>query len=140
MTSTDRTGPALTITSFGYGHQPGGIAPAAHLTLDLRQHFRDPHVDPAMREMTGRDQEVITAVLSTPGIPALIAATVQAARAFLSGPSASGPLHIAAGCVGGRHRSYVVAAALGTLLADLDPAVVHLDVDRPVIRRPAPQN
>ncbi|MGW6979643.1 RapZ C-terminal domain-containing protein [Streptomyces sp. NPDC054932] len=139
MTSTDQTGPALTITSFGYGHQPGGVAPAAHLTLDLRQHFRDPHVDPALRELTGRDQEVITAVLSTPGIPALIAATVQAARAFLGGPSV-GPLHIAAGCVGGRHRSYVVASALGTLLADLDPTVVHLHADRPVISRPAPQS
>ncbi|MFG2623203.1 ATPase [Streptomyces sp. NPDC048507] len=136
MPSTDR--PAVTITSFGYGHQPDEQAPAAHLTLDLRAHFRDPHVDPAMRELTGRDQEVITAVLSTPGIPALIAAAVAAARAFLGGPSA-GPLHIAAGCVGGRHRSYVVASALGTLLSDLDPTVVHLDVDRPVIRRPAPR-
>ncbi|MEV7442016.1 RNase adapter RapZ [Streptomyces sp. NPDC091204] len=140
MTSTDQTPvPALTITSFGYAHQPDERAPHAHLTLDLRQHFRDPHVDPAMRERTGRDQEVITAVLSTPGIPALIAATLAAARAFLAGPSA-GPLHIAAGCVGGRHRSYVVASALGTLLADLDPAVVHLHADRPVVRRPAPQN
>ncbi|WP_371592590.1 RapZ C-terminal domain-containing protein [Streptomyces virginiae] len=140
MTSTDQpAGPALTITSFGYSHQPGEIAPHAHLTLDLRAHFKDPHVDPAMREMTGRDQEVITAVLSTPGIPALIAATLAAARAFCSGPSA-GPLHIAAGCVGGRHRSYVVASALGTLLADLDPAVVHLHVDRPVICLPKPQS
>lgn len=139
MPSTDRTTPAVTITSFGYGHQPGEVAPAAHLTLDLRAHFRDPHVDPAMRELTGRDQAVTTAVLSTPGIPALIAATAAAARAFCSGPSA-GPLHIAAGCVGGRHRSYVVASALGTLLADLDPHVVHLHVDRPVIRRPAPQS
>ncbi|MFJ3635883.1 ATPase [Streptomyces sp. NPDC090112] len=136
---TDQTAPAVTITSFGYGHQPGGIAPAAHITLDLRVHFRDPHVDPAMRELTGRDQAVTTAVLSTPGIPALIAATVAAARAFLGGPSA-GPLHIAAGCIGGRHRSYVVASALGTLLADLDPHVVHLHADRPVIRRPAAQS
>ncbi|MEU5069119.1 RNase adapter RapZ [Streptomyces virginiae] len=140
MTSTDQPPtPAVTITSFGYGHQPDERAPDAHLTLDLRQHFRDPHVDPAMRELTGRDQEVITMVLSTPGIPALIAATVAAARAFCSGPTA-GPLHIAAGCVGGWHRSYVVASALGTLLAELDPAVVHLHVDRPVIRRPAPQS
>ncbi|WP_443047419.1 hypothetical protein [Streptomyces sp. KMM 9044] len=53
--------------------------------------------------MTGRDQEETAAVLSTPGIPELIAATTQAARAFLAGPSA-GPLNIAVGCVGGRHR------------------------------------
>ncbi|MEW2374234.1 RNase adapter RapZ [Streptomyces sp. NPDC006656] len=135
--TTDQA-PALTITSFGYAHQPDKRAPDAHLTLDLRAHFRDPHVDPALQQLTGRDQAVITAVLSTPGIPALIAATAAAARAFRAGPGA-GPLRIAAGCIGGRHRSYVVASTLGTLLADLDPTVVHLHVDRPVIRRPAPQ-
>ncbi|WP_445330668.1 RapZ C-terminal domain-containing protein [Streptomyces sp. GSL17-111] len=133
MTTSQQT-PALTITSFGYGHQDHGHAPDAHLTLDLRPHFRDPHVNPALREMTGRDHEVITAVLGTPGIPELIAATVQAARAFLAGPSA-GPLAIAVGCVGGRHRSYVVASTLGAALADLAPDVVHLHVDRPVLHR-----
>lgn len=128
MTSTP---PAVTIVSFGYGHQD---IPSAHLTLDLRVHFRDPHVQPSMRQMTGRDAEVIDTVLSTPGIPALVAATVQAARAFLSGPSA-GPLRIAAGCVGGRHRSVVVASTLGAALADLAPTVTHLHIDRPVLNR-----
>ncbi|MFD3776957.1 hypothetical protein [Streptomyces sp. NPDC058612] len=66
--------------------------------------FRDPHVQPAMRQMTGRDPEVIDTVLSTPGIPALVAATVQAARAFLSGPS-TGPLRIAAASAAGTARS-----------------------------------
>ncbi len=85
--------------------------------------------------MTGRDPEVIDTVLSTPGIPALVAATVQAARAFLSGPSA-GPLRIAAGCVGDRHRSVVVADTVAAAFADHDPAVVHLHIERPVIARP----
>ncbi|PZT74495.1 MULTISPECIES: RapZ C-terminal domain-containing protein [unclassified Streptomyces] len=126
---------SLTITSFGYGHQPHEQPPAAHLILDLRHHFRDPHINPALRQMTGRDQEVAAVVLATPGIPELIAAATQAARAFLTGPSA-GPLNIAVGCVGGRHRSYVVAATIGARLADLAPDVVHLHVDRPVLRRP----
>ncbi|MFD8147363.1 hypothetical protein [Streptomyces sp. NPDC059708] len=137
MTNTPQTtDPApLTIVSFGYEHQADGQAPPAHLTLDLRQHFRDPHIDPALREMTGRDPEVIDTVLSTPGIPALIAAAVLAVRAgYLSGPSAA-PLRIAAGCVGGRHRSVVVASTLGTTLSDLAPTVTHLDIDRPVIAR-----
>ncbi|MDA5284625.1 RNase adapter RapZ [Streptomyces sp. Isolate_45] len=135
MTSTDQKPSVLTIVSFGYGHQEH--APPAHLTLDLRAHFRDPHVQPGMREMTGRDPQVIDTVLSTLGIPALIAATVQAARAYLAGPSA-GPLRIAAGCVGGRHRSVVVAAALGAALADLCPTVTHLHIDRPVLDRSTP--
>lgn len=37
----------IRIVSFGYGHGYGhGNAPDAHLTLDLRTHFRDPHVSP----------------------------------------------------------------------------------------------
>ncbi|WP_328966187.1 hypothetical protein [Streptomyces virginiae] len=39
MTRPDQAGPVLTITSFGYVHQSGGHAPAAHLTLDLHAHF-----------------------------------------------------------------------------------------------------
>lgn len=40
---------AVEIVSFGYLH---GEPPQAHITLDLRNHFRDPHINPALREMT----------------------------------------------------------------------------------------
>jgi len=88
------------IVSFGYLHGP---PPAAHLTLDLRLHFRDPHVDPALREMTAYDEPVRRAVLDTDGIRNLIDATAAAVTAYRSGPSA-GPVTVAVGCAGGRHR------------------------------------
>lgn len=48
------------IISFGYGH---AAPPEAHLILDLRKHFRDPHVNPALRYMTAEDRAVRRAVL-----------------------------------------------------------------------------
>ncbi|MBL1101724.1 HEAT repeat domain-containing protein [Streptomyces coffeae] len=72
------------IVSFGYGHSP---APEAHLVLDLRQHFRDPHVNPALRAMTAEDRAVRRAVLGTAGIRSLLRSTVRLVRAFDRGPS-----------------------------------------------------
>ncbi|WP_333745126.1 RNase adapter RapZ [Streptomyces ardesiacus] len=122
-----------TITSFGYLH---GAPPAAHLTLDLRRHFRDPHVSPALRHMTARDREVRQAVLGTPGIPALVEAISDAVVAYLNGPGGRA-VNVAVGCAGGRHRAAVVAEAIRTALADenVTAAVVHRDLERPVVDR-----
>lgn len=85
------------IVSFGYLHD---APPAAHLTIDLRHHFRDPHVSPELRYMTADDEPVRTAVLGTPGIRELVEATATAVTAFASGPSA-GTVTVADGCAGG---------------------------------------
>jgi len=126
---------AVTVISFGYGH---ASAPEAHAVYDLRHHFKDPHVSPALRDMTGIDRPVIDAVFATPGIGELIDSIAYTAEAFLAGPR-KGQVVIAVGCVGGRHRSVVVAAAVARRLADLGVPVDLLDRDRhrPVIARPA---
>ena len=126
------------VISFGYLHHPG--APDAHLTLDVRAHFRDPHVRPEMRQMTGQDPAVIAAVLGTPGVPGLIEAAAGAARAFLAGP-AGVPLTVAVGCAGGRHRSVVIAARLAALLegAGIPVALTHRDIRLAVVERPRPE-
>jgi RNase adaptor protein for sRNA GlmZ degradation len=118
----------VTITSFGYLH---GAAPAAHITLDLRAHFRDPHVSPELRYLTVRDLPVRRAVLGTPGIPQLVDAAAAAVAAYLAGPSA-GPVAVAVGCAGGRHRAAAVAEALA---ARLSASVTHRDLDKPVVAR-----
>ncbi|MFB6568392.1 RapZ C-terminal domain-containing protein [Streptomyces noursei] len=125
--------PTADIVSFGYLH---GDPPAAHLTLDLREHFRDPHVSPELRYMTAHDGEVRQAVYATPGIPALIEATADAIVAFSHGPSA-GPVCVAVGCAGGRHRAAAVAMALQTALAEegVTATVAHRDLDKPVVDR-----
>ncbi|WP_405944725.1 ATPase [Streptomyces sp. NBC_00932] len=121
------------IVSFGYLHE---APPAAHLTIDLRQHFRDPHVDPALRYMTAEDEPVHRAVLATAGIAELVEATARAVDAFAAGPSA-GPLTVADGCAGGRHRAPSFASALADRLrlAGHVVTVEHRDIHRPVVER-----
>lgn len=128
--SPDRT---VTVISFGYGH---GAPPEAHATFDVRHHFKDPHVNPALRDLTAADPAVVETVLSTSGIPALIDSITSMARAFRAAPSPR-PLTIAVGCVGGRHRSVVIAAEVARRM-DLEaiPAILsHRDISRPVIAR-----
>ncbi|MFH8805291.1 ATPase [Streptomyces sp. NPDC017936] len=124
---------AVRVVSFGYGH---GDAPAAHLTLDLRAHFRDPHVSPAMRELTAAHRRVRRIVLGTPGVKALLTATVRAVQAYDAGPSARDTV-IAVGCAGGRHRSAVAADVLARRLRRRghEVTVEHRDLHRPVIAR-----
>lgn len=120
------------VVSFGYGHGP---APDAHATFDVRAHFRDPHIDPALRDMTAADAPVAAAVLGTAGIPALISSIAQVAAAFLDGPQ-PGPVTVAVGCAGGRHRSAVIAAGVARRLGEtgVPVALTHRDITKPVIR------
>ncbi|MFE6866030.1 ATPase [Kitasatospora sp. NPDC057692] len=131
--TTTMSATTVTVTSFGYLHD---TPPPAHITLDLRAHFRDPHVTPDLRHQTAHDEPVRHAVLGTPGIRQAIAATVSAALAYLAGPSA-GPLSLAVGCAGGRHRAATVAAVITEVLAALGITVdlVHRDLHLPVIDR-----
>ncbi|MEV4863085.1 RapZ C-terminal domain-containing protein [Streptomyces ossamyceticus] len=121
------------ITSFGYLH---AAPPAAHLTIDLRHHFRDPHVSPELRYMTAEDAPVRKAVLNTPGIAALVEATALAVAAFAAGPSA-GTVTVADGCAGGRHRAPTFARELAARLtaAGHNVSLHHRDLGKPVVDR-----
>jgi UPF0042 nucleotide-binding protein len=123
----------IRIVSFGYGH---AAAPDAHITLDLRTHFRDPHINPALRHMTAHDKPVRRAVFGTPGIRPLLAATVRAVQAYATGPG-DGPITIATGCAGGRHRAATVANNLARRLRRRGHTVTvhHRDLNKPVIAR-----
>ncbi|MEU9870673.1 RNase adapter RapZ [Actinomadura sp. NPDC048021] len=138
MTATTTTAATelaeVRVTTFGYLH---GAPPAdAHVVLDLRHHFRDPHAVRGLRNLTADDAKVRAAVLNTPGIRPLIDATAATALAYLAGPSA-GPLSVAVGCAGGRHRAATVGRILAAVLADLGIAatVAHRDLHRPVVAR-----
>lgn len=86
--------------------------------------------------MTAHDKPVRTAVLSTPGIVDLVAATAAAVNAFAAGPSA-GLITVADGCAGGRHRAPTFAQALADrLTADGHTVTVqHRDLHLPVVSR-----
>lgn len=68
--------------------------------------------------MSAHDEPVRTTVLGTPGIADLLAASAAAVAAFLAGPSA-GPVTVADGCAGGRHRAPVFAQNLANRLLAL---------------------
>jgi RNase adaptor protein for sRNA GlmZ degradation len=124
------------IRIIGYGHPDG--APAAHLTVDLRKLFKDPHVSPEMRELTGKDPKVIQSVMRQPGAEAFLRSLIDVVL-DIRHPD---PV-IAFGCVGGRHRSVVFADALGQELRAWfrltpsmgDVTVEHRDIDKPVLVR-----
>ncbi|MFE3206422.1 NUDIX domain-containing protein [Embleya sp. NPDC059237] len=120
------------IVSFGYGH---GRAPVADLTYDLRRRFRNPHVDPAMREMTGLDHAVYDHVLATPGVERVALSAADLVTDLLIETESGDAVTVAAGCVGGRHRSVVLARRVAELLIERGVVVglVHRDVDRPVL-------
>lgn len=121
------------IVSFGYLHD---APPTAHLTIDLRHHFRDPHVSPELRYLTAEDASVRAAVLATSGISDLVEATAAAVAAFASGPSA-GAVTVADGCAGGRHRAPTFALALAERLtaAGHRVSVQHRDMVKAVVER-----
>lgn len=122
--------PAVRITSFGYRHPLP--SPPADIVINLQDHLRDPHVDPALRDLTGQDPEVVAAVLATPGAPEVAAGLALIVR----GCHATGaPVTVAIGCAGGRHRSVVIANHLaGLLTGDGIPAeVTHRDISQPVL-------
>jgi UPF0042 nucleotide-binding protein len=125
---------ALEVVSFGFLHR---TVPAAHLTVDLRTHFRDPHITPGLRGMTARDASVRRTVLGTPGIRELIDALAAAVVAYTAGAPGC-QVRVAVGCAGGRHRSAVVAtelAARATKDGHGHVRLHHLDLDKPVVDR-----
>ncbi|MEU9606143.1 RNase adapter RapZ [Streptomyces sp. NPDC048057] len=127
--------PLLRVVSFGYGH---AAPPLADITLDLRRALRNPHHDPAMRQMTGLDDRVYQHVLATPGAWQLAAQTTLAAHILLT-ESGAPMLTVAAGCVGGRHRAVVMAREIQKLAllyveaSGYEVELVHRDVHRPVL-------
>lgn len=106
------------IVSFGYKHGP---VPGADLTFDVR-HLANPHQDPVLRDLEGTDPRVIQWVLASPGAERLVRTIVAQVRRH-----AAVPILVAIGCTGGKHRSVVIAAAVGQLTGEV---VEHRDVGK----------
>lgn len=125
---------AVRIISFGFGH---GAPPEADIVIDVRKSLRNPHDDPALRELTGLDERVRQHVLDTPGAMTLlhqVAATASGLAAAIQQT-----VTVAWGCSGGRHRAVALAEETAALVwasgADI-VQVEHRDVDKPLL---APQ-
>lgn len=125
---------SVRVTSFGYGHAE---PPSASITLDVRSLLRNPHHDPAMRYLTGRDAAVRQHVMDTPGAADLVSNTVILARNLLrdAGNPTGLRVDVAVGCVGGRHRSVALAEeiSLSLELDGIGTEIEHRDIDKPVL-------
>jgi RNase adaptor protein for sRNA GlmZ degradation len=121
---------AVVVTSFGFAH---GLPRDADLVFDMR-FLANPHWDPALRPLTGRDAAVAAHVAADAAYAPAVARIADLITTLLPGYRQEGKayLTIAIGCTGGRHRSVAVAIDLaGRLDAAGQPvALVHRDVDK----------
>jgi RNase adaptor protein for sRNA GlmZ degradation len=125
----------ITVISYGTGHGPLEVEP--DVIFPLAHRFRDPHVSPEMREMTGLDKIVVDNVMAQLGAHAFLLATFNLVTALYTAHDHA-DLLVAFSCVGGRHRSVAFAVALHALLARWFPGkiqLIHRDVEKPVIVR-----
>ncbi|MEU9056244.1 RNase adapter RapZ [Streptomyces sp. NPDC048384] len=124
----------ITYESFGYLHGP---VPEADLVFDMRP-FKDPHLDPNLRDLTANHELVMRAVFNTSGVRELGLAIHAAVAAYRSNPLA-GSIRVAVGCAGGRHRS---AAMVRWLLMqhheerdEIKVVSEDRDIEKPVVER-----
>ncbi|HEX4332191.1 MAG TPA: RNase adapter RapZ [Usitatibacter sp.] len=125
---TDRSRLVLTFESFGY---KGGVPLDADYVFDARCVLPNPHYDPQLRPLTGRDAEVITFLERETEAHLLIEDIQRFLQRwipkFLLDQRAA--LTVAIGCTGGRHRSVFVAEQLGARFASEHEVVVrHRDL------------
>jgi len=122
------SGMVVSVMSFGYKY---GIPSEADLVFDVR-FLPNPNFIPSLKPLTGRDAAVVRYLMRGPETKAFLAKL----KAFLSyvipryEREGKSYLTIAVGCTGGRHRSVMIANALGDALSgkDYPVKVRHRDV------------
>jgi UPF0042 nucleotide-binding protein len=113
---------SILLMSFGFKH---GVPPDVDFVFDVRC-LPNPHWQPDLRPLTGRDQPVARFLESSPGVADMltdlsgfldrwIPAFEADARSYLT---------IGIGCTGGQHRSVYITEQLGKRLAKLEKAVL----------------
>ncbi len=119
---------SVSLVSFGY---PNGLPREADLVFDVR-FLRNPHYDPVLRPLTGRDPSVAAYVLADPDyeiffhrvtdlLDLLLPRFVQEGKKYVT---------IAIGCTGGRHRSVMSVERLARYLqaASWRVSITHREI------------
>ena len=103
---------SLQVGSFGY---KSGVPPDADFVFDLRC-LPNPYWDPALRELTGRDQAIQDFLRREPAVDKMVVDIVEFLEKWIPAFEAENRsyLTIAMGCTGGRHRSVFVAESIAT--------------------------
>lgn len=124
-------GLTLFVTSFSFAH---GIPREADILFDVR-FLRNPHYDPDLQSMSGKDDPVGAFIRQDPDFSTFLENLKQLIEPLLPRYADEGKsyLTIAVGCTGGRHRSVYVAETLARWLEDEKETVhvLHRDLEKP---------
>jgi UPF0042 nucleotide-binding protein len=106
---------SITFESFGFKH---GIPGDADFVFDARS-LPNPYWEPSLRNLTGRDPEVIRFLEAQTNVGILIADIAQFMTARIPEYQSSnrGYLTVAVGCTGGQHRSVYIVDRLVEMFA-----------------------
>lgn len=130
FTNESERGLHLSLLSFGYKY---GIPYDADFTLDCR-FIPNPHWNPALQPMSGKEVPVSQAVLGHQATQDFIDSFLALFESARTGFLAEGKRYItvAFGCTGGRHRSVAVAEEVAKRLTNsgVEVHLEHRDVDR----------
>jgi UPF0042 nucleotide-binding protein len=115
----------VTVSSFGFAR---GMPPVADLVFDMR--FLDnPHWDPVLRPLTGKDTAIAEYIRKDPGFSEAFSRIRDLLLMLLPRYEAQGKayVNIAFGCTGGRHRSVFTAEEIAAALrsAGFSPTLLH---------------
>ncbi|WP_341909871.1 RNase adapter RapZ [Ferrovibrio terrae] len=115
--------PGLSIMVLSFSYKLG-LPREADLVFDVR-FLRNPHYDEILRPQTGTDPGVANYVTADPGYADFFARLRDMIDTLVPRYATEGKryLTIAIGCTGGRHRSVVVAEALGKHLRETSQRV-----------------
>lgn len=117
------TGLTLMFESFGFKH---GLPLDADLVFDVRC-LPNPHYDPQLRPLTGRDREVIAFLEAEPVVMRMLADIGRFIDAWLPSYIADNRsyLTVAVGCTGGQHRSVYFVEQLAARFRDQQRVLVR---------------
>ena len=113
----------LVFESFGFKH---GIPMDADLVFDVRC-LPNPHYDPYLRPLTGRDAPVIAYLQGQPEVAAML----EDIRAFVARwlpayiKDNRNYFTVGLGCTGGQHRSVYVAEALADHFQEVQQVLIR---------------
>jgi RNase adapter protein RapZ len=130
--SLDRKAGSMRVEVLSFGHKfgnPGDL----ELLFDVR-HLPNPHFVPELKPLSGHDRRVVKYLNAQPEVEETLRRFTDLLDYLLPLYKREGKAYVTVGigCTGGRHRSVMVANALGRRLrhSGFDARVVHRDVKK----------
>lgn len=127
-TTDNKQTPLLTLLSFGYRY---GVPEDADLVFDVR-FLKNPHFTESLRDLDGTTDEVADFVMSDRASQEFLEKLCSFLRFLIPKYSEEGKsyLTLGIGCTGGKHRSVVIAGALGEKLSEYSAIIRHRDINK----------